>query len=97
VLFVTGSALTFVSSVLTGGRILKYFGSDVAMHLTPRELEVLKLVAEGSSAKEVALELHIAPCTVERHIENARLKTRTRNRAHMIAVAMQGGWLAVAH
>lgn len=75
---------------------MRQFNTEVRVHLTPREVEVLKLVAEGSSAKEVALQLSIAPSTVERHIENARLKTRTRNRAHMIAVAMQGGWLAVA-
>lgn len=62
-------------------------------HLTAREGEVLRLVARGRSAKEVASELSIAPCTVERHIENVRLKTRTRNRVHMIAVVMRDGWL----
>jgi len=63
--------------------------------LTGRESEVLHLVARGRSAKEVALELHIAPCTVERHIENVRLKTRTRNRAHMVAFVIQEGWLTM--
>lgn len=62
--------------------------------LTNREAEVLRLVARGRSAKEVALELAIAPCTVERHIENVRLKTRTRNRAHMVAYVIQEGLLA---
>lgn len=62
--------------------------------LTNRESEVLRLVARGRSAKEVALELAIAPCTVERHIENVRLKTRTRNRAHMVAYVIQEGLLA---
>lgn len=68
--------------------------SFTTSHLTPREAQVLQLVARGRSAKEVALELNIAPCTVERHIENVRLKTRTRNRAHMVAVVMSDGWLA---
>ncbi|MCM8731671.1 LuxR C-terminal-related transcriptional regulator [Hephaestia sp. MAHUQ-44] len=45
------------------------------------------------SAKEVAHHLAIAKSTVERHIENARLKTRTRNRAHMIAHVIQLGIL----
>ena len=40
--------------------------------LTPRELEVLALVAGGLSAKEIALHIAIAPRTVERHIDNAR-------------------------
>ncbi|WP_341871492.1 helix-turn-helix transcriptional regulator [Sphingomonas aurantiaca] len=68
--------------------------SSVIPHLTAREEEVFRLVARGRSAKEVANELSIAPCTVERHIENVRLKTRTRNRAHMIAVVMRDEWLA---
>lgn len=63
------------------------------MQLTPREGEVLQLVACGLSAKEAALQLDIAPCTVERHVENVRLKTRTRNRAHMIAYVIQEGLL----
>jgi DNA-binding CsgD family transcriptional regulator len=64
--------------------------------LTHRESEVLRLVARGRSAKEVALELAIAPCTVERHIENVRLKTRTRNRAHMVAYVIQEGLLVAS-
>jgi len=61
--------------------------------LTGRESEVLHLIARGRTAKEVAQELAIAPCTVERHIENVRLKTRTRNRAHMVAYVIQEGLL----
>lgn len=53
--------------------------------LTCREVEVVSLVALGKSAKEIAILLSIAPCTVERHVENVRLKTRTRNRTHMVA------------
>ena len=63
------------------------------IHLTHREAEVLKLVSLGLSAKEAAIELDISPCTVERHVENVRLKTRTRNRAHMIAHVIREGLL----
>ena len=59
--------------------------------LTARESQILLLVAEGLSAKEAAMELMIAPCTVERHVENVRLKTRTRNRAHLIAYVVRAG------
>ena len=62
-------------------------------HLTSREVEVLDLVAMGLSAKEIAIELRIAVCTVSRHIENVRLKTRTRNRTHMIAHLLSRGLL----
>lgn len=64
------------------------------IHLTNREAEVLKLVSLGLSAKEAAIELDISPCTVERHVENVRLKTRTRNRAHMIAHVIREGLLS---
>ena len=61
--------------------------------LTPRESEVLELVANGLSAKEVAHQIGIAPRTVERHIENVRMKMRARNRAHMVAQAVVTGVL----
>lgn len=65
-------------------------------HLTSREIEVLQLVALGLSAKEIAIKLDISACTVVRHVENVRLKTRTRNRAHMIAHVLSKGLLVVA-
>ncbi|AXB78971.1 response regulator transcription factor [Novosphingobium sp. P6W] len=65
-----------------------------SLRLTSREAEVVTLVARGLSAKEVALALAIAPCTVERHVENVRLKTQTRNRVHMIAHVLQNGMLS---
>ncbi len=61
--------------------------------LTNREQEILELVAIGLSAKEVALEIDIAPRTVERHIENVRLKFRARNRTHMVTCAALAGLL----
>lgn len=69
------------------------FEKDDSVQLTAREIDVLQYVAMGRSAKETAIELNIAPCTVERHVENVRLKTRTRNRAHMIAYVIQEGLL----
>lgn len=63
--------------------------------LTTREQQVLELVAQGLSAKEVAQEIDIAPRTVERHIENVRLKTRARNRTHMVTLALELGLLVI--
>lgn len=59
--------------------------------LTQRELEVVGLIADGLSAKEVAARLCIAPRTVEHHLDHSRLKTRTKNRAHMVAYALNEG------
>ena len=67
--------------------------SNVQINLTPRETEVLHLVAGGMSAKEVANRICISPRTVERHIEHVRLKLRARNRPHMITEAVARGVL----
>ena len=57
---------------------------------------MLELVANGYSAKEVANNIGIAPRTVERHIENVRLKMRARNRAHMVTQAVLAGYLKIS-
>nr|WP_143043497.1 helix-turn-helix transcriptional regulator [Sphingopyxis sp. YR583] len=64
--------------------------------LTDREQQILELVSVGQSAKEIALEIDIAPRTVERHIENVRLKLSARNRAHLITKAAVMGLLTIA-
>lgn len=63
--------------------------------LTRRESEILEYVTLGLSAKEVARHIDISPRTVERHVENVRLKLRARNRTHMVACAVQAGLLKV--
>ena len=64
-------------------------------HLTAREHQILELVARGQSAKEIAIEIKIAPRTVERHIENIRLKLNARNRAHLVTQAICLGILTI--
>jgi DNA-binding NarL/FixJ family response regulator len=49
--------------------------------LTPRELEVLRLVAGGASNHEIAGRLGVGVHTVERHVANVYVKTGLRNRA----------------
>lgn len=68
-------------------------GLILVVMLTPREREVLGLLACGLSAKEIARKLSITARTVESHVDKLRLKTRTRNRTHMVAQAIQQGLL----
>jgi LuxR family transcriptional regulator, transcriptional regulator of spore coat protein len=63
--------------------------------LTAREQQVLELIAQGLSAKEAAQAIDIAPRTVERHVENVRLKIRARNRTHMVTLALELGILHI--
>jgi LuxR family transcriptional regulator, transcriptional regulator of spore coat protein len=63
--------------------------------LTPRELQVLELAANGYSAKEVATMIGIAPRTVEQHVEHVRMKMNARNRVHMVTQAVLHGLLNI--
>jgi DNA-binding CsgD family transcriptional regulator len=59
--------------------------------LTPREREVLTLVAAGADLAQIADELTISVTTVRTHHRNALQKLGARNRAHAIAMAMRHG------
>lgn len=59
--------------------------------LTAREDEVIKLVAEGSSTKEIARELVISVKTVERHRANILAKLGMRDRVELTRYAIRAG------
>jgi two-component system response regulator DesR len=61
--------------------------------LTPRELEVLRLVAEGATTAQIADTLVVTIGTVRNHLSRINSKTGARNRVHAIRIAEQGGWL----
>jgi PAS domain S-box-containing protein len=58
--------------------------------LTPRELEIVRLVSLGLTSREIAGELHVSHETVRTHIRNAMTKLHARSRAHLVAKAMTG-------
>lgn len=59
--------------------------------LTPRETEVLRLVAEGLSNEQVAERLVVSPHTVHRHMANIRSKLDQPSRAAAVAYATREG------
>lgn len=59
--------------------------------LSPREQEVLSLIAAGFELQQIADELIISVNTVRTHTRNALRKLGANNRAHAIALAMQSG------
>jgi DNA-binding NarL/FixJ family response regulator len=61
--------------------------------LSVREKEVLRLVARGSSNKEIAANLYISDTTVKAHIRNILEKLRVKNRAEAVGVAISRGML----
>lgn len=61
--------------------------------LTPREIEVLALIARGASTRQVAQRLTITPKTAETHIERIYTKTGASTRSTATLFAMQHGLL----
>ena len=59
--------------------------------LTPRELQVLKLIAEAHSSKEIARELVISIKTVERHRQNILDKLGMSDRVELTRYAIRRG------
>jgi DNA-binding NarL/FixJ family response regulator len=59
--------------------------------LTPRELEVLKLIAEAYTSDQIALELRISRRTVDRHRENILGKLGMRDRVELTRYAIRRG------
>jgi DNA-binding NarL/FixJ family response regulator len=59
--------------------------------LTPRELEVLKLIAEGHTSKEIAALLVISIKTVDRHRTNMLDKLGMRDRVELTRYAIRRG------
>jgi DNA-binding NarL/FixJ family response regulator len=55
--------------------------------VTSREAEVLALVGQGLSNREMAARLYLSPRTVEKHVEHLSAKLRTRSRNQLVAYA----------
>jgi DNA-binding NarL/FixJ family response regulator len=61
--------------------------------LTPREREILLLVARGHSTTEIAERLFITPLTAKTHINRTMVKLQAHDRAQLVIVAYESGLL----
>jgi DNA-binding NarL/FixJ family response regulator len=93
--------LKVIRLVHTGGRhIPPDVAARIAEHLgeedlTPRELEVLRLVRDGHKNKQIADRLTIAETTVNFHIKNIVDKLGANDRTHAVTIALRRGLLHV--
>lgn len=62
--------------------------ADVAIAFTPREKEVLSLLADGLSNGQIGDRLHLSPRTVEKHVSSLLNKTNTSNRSELLRFAV---------
>ena len=61
--------------------------------LSEREVEVIRLVAQGHTSKEMAQSLGLSPRTLETYKARAMAKLNLRTRADLIRYALRSGWL----
>jgi DNA-binding NarL/FixJ family response regulator len=62
-----------------------------ARRLTEREADVLRLVVDGLTARQIATRLVLSPRTVENHVQNVLRKLRLRSRAALVRYAIENG------
>lgn len=77
---------TFVSPTLAAFLLRARHRSDEHFDLTTRELEVLELVADGETDREIAEQLFISIATVRSHLDRIRDKTGARRRVQLAAL-----------
>ena len=69
---------------------------DAGQHLTPREVEVLTLLAQGMRNKEIAAVLEISEKTVRVHVKNILAKLDVHDRGAAASVALRRGFIHLA-
>ena len=67
------------------------YGSSAADFLTDREREILQLVAESHSTKEIAAKLSISPRTAKNHVSSILSKLEVPNRIQAATYAVRSG------
>lgn len=68
------------------------FAIEPLVQLTPREIDVIQLLAEGLSNKEIAQRLSISPRTVNFHLDNVYSKLHVTSRTEAAVYALRRGW-----
>lgn len=90
-----------LSEVASGGT---YFPANVAKKiqqrlnhemLTPRELDVLRCLGEGSSNKEIMDTLQLSESTVKMHLSNIRKKLNAADRTQALIEAVKRGLIHI--
>jgi DNA-binding NarL/FixJ family response regulator len=82
---------TLIARVLAQPRITPASSFDALAGLTPREREILALVASGLSNDDIAERLVISPATAKTHVNRTMMKLNARDRAQLVVIAYESG------
>jgi two-component system nitrate/nitrite response regulator NarL len=82
-----GYVPTYIASGLANE--VRHRSRGDATLLSPREAEIIKLIADGLSVPDIAAKLHLAPTTVRTHVQNLYGKLGVSDRAAAVAEAMR--------
>ena len=63
--------------------------------LTPRQLQILQMVADGVSTKDVALRLRMSPLTLRTHIQNVLTRLGVHTKLEAVALAIKHGKVSI--
>jgi DNA-binding NarL/FixJ family response regulator len=77
-------------------RLSPEVAAEIAQHatddtLTPREIDVLRLVAGGNANKQIAAQLSLTEETIKSHVRNILAKLDANDRTHAVAIALKRG------
>jgi len=77
-------------------RLSSEIATEIAEHatdssLTPREIDVLRLVAAGNANKEIGAQLSLTEVTVKSHLKNVLAKLGANDRTHAVTIALKRG------
>jgi DNA-binding NarL/FixJ family response regulator len=91
---------TYVTPMIAGELVQAYKGGayleiEEAQQLTQRQREILQLLVEGNSAKEIANLLNISPRTVEFHKYNMMSKLKLKSLSALIQYAIKHGFASI--
>ncbi|HET7559093.1 MAG TPA: response regulator transcription factor [Limnochordia bacterium] len=70
-------------------------GRERLSELTPREVDVIKLIAKGYTNQQIADELFISPHTAKNHVSNIYRKLGIDDRTRVALIAIQAGLVSL--
>jgi two-component system, NarL family, response regulator len=81
-------------------RLPPEIAAEIAEHatddaLTPREIDVLRLIAAGNANKEIAAQLSLTEETVKGHVKNILAKLDANDRTHAVTIGLKRGIIEI--